>query len=79
MKGRLFGQRLRMLREKREMTQEEMSGMLHVHRSTYTKYEIGETQPSIDTLIRLADLFKVSVDFLLGRTDDPRPRQPVRQ
>lgn len=43
-----------------------MSDRLHLERSTYTYYETGKTQPTCETLMELARLYGVSVDFLLG-------------
>lgn len=39
---------------------------------TYYRYERGEREPSLSTLVALADLFDVSLDYLVGRSDDPR-------
>lgn len=57
---------LRILRISRHLSQEKIAKYLNIHRSTYTYYEIGKTNPSIDTLIRISKLYNVSVDFILG-------------
>lgn len=66
-----LGERLRRLREDRGWTQTEVADRLNVSSVTVNRYESGERNPGFDTLIALADLFRVSVDYLLGRTDVP--------
>ncbi len=66
----LFGRRLRALRQQEGLTQQEMADRLQIHRTTYTKYETEDVAPSQDGLLRLATLFHVSVDYLLGRVED---------
>lgn len=65
----LFGERLRQLRIAHGFKQEGIAAHLHIHRSTYTKYENGDSMPNQETLLRLAALFQVSLDHLLGNTD----------
>jgi len=67
------GQRLRYLRKLKKLTQSEVSEKLGINRSTYAKYETDDNQADYETLKKLADLFEVSVDYLLGRTDNPAP------
>lgn len=69
-----FSARLRMLRESRGLTQDELADALRVSRSTIAGYEAPskEREPNPHMLQRIADYFGVSVDYLLGRTDDPR-------
>ncbi|KYH31891.1 helix-turn-helix domain-containing protein [Neomoorella mulderi] len=70
-----FGERLKSLREQKELSQEALGKKFHLSQSIIAHYEAGRKQPSQDILQRLADFFNVSVDFLLGRTDDPNPGQ----
>ena len=63
--------RLRDLREDNDQTQQQIADMLNMHRSVYRRYESGEREPGIAELIRIADYFRVSIDYLVGRTDDP--------
>lgn len=56
---------LKQLRQSRKMTQQDVAQFLGVDRSTYVKYERGTSDPPTATLVRLADYFSVSVDFLL--------------
>ena len=62
---------LRGLRISRKMTQQEVADFLGVERTTYVKYECGASEPPTATLVRLADFFGVSVDFLVGHTFPP--------
>lgn len=65
-----FGERLKSLRLERDMTQEQLAQVLNVTRPTIAGYETKRKQPDFDKLSRIADFFSVSVDYLLGRTDD---------
>lgn len=64
--------RIRDLREDSDKLQKEIADYLGVSRSAYGKYETGRNSIPIDKLIMLADLYKVSVDYLLGETQDPK-------
>lgn len=66
-----LGERLRRLREDRGWTQTEVADRLNVSSVTVNRYESGERNPGSDMLIALADLFRVSIDYLLGRSDVP--------
>lgn len=63
----MFSQRLRYLRQCRNYRQKEVAFLLGLSRSAYALYEIGRRDPSLETLLRLADLYGVSLDYLLGR------------
>lgn len=63
----MFGEVLKLLREKNNISQEELSLRLGLSRPAITKYERNERQPSFDTIIKIADYFHVSIDYLLGR------------
>lgn len=60
--------RLKELRTGAGLTQQDVAKLLGVERSTYVKYERGSSDPPTSTLIRLADYFGVSVDFIIGHT-----------
>ncbi|MDF2501773.1 MAG: helix-turn-helix protein [Anaerosporomusa subterranea] len=64
-----LGDKIKQLRSK--LTQEELASILQVDRSTLASWEINRREPDIRTLCRLAALFKVSVDWLVGYTPDP--------
>lgn len=64
--------RLRELRIKHKMTQQRLAMELHMSQNTISRYETGEREAGYDALIRLADYFHVSIDYLLERTDNPK-------
>lgn len=68
----LFGKRLSELREKSGLTQKELSSRLGMARTTFSGYENGTREPDHQTLQKFADYFDVSIDYLLGRTDDKK-------
>lgn len=65
--------RLRDLREDADLIQTQIAEYLGMSQTGYSKYETGENDIPTQILIRLADYYKVSVDYLLGRTDDKKP------
>ncbi len=65
-----FGQRLKSLREEKKITQDELAIHIGVGRPTIAGYETKGKQPSFEILEKLADFFGVSIDYLLGRTND---------
>lgn len=67
--GRLCALNVKNIRVRKELTQAEVAGALGVSSVVYSRYETGARQPSIDILVRLADIFGVTVDYLLGRQD----------
>lgn len=65
----MLGKRLKMLRESNNLTQIELGKILGVGNVTLSQYEKGDRNPDYDTLLRIADYFNVSTDYLLGKTD----------
>lgn len=63
-------ERLKRLRQSMHLSQEQLARLLGVDRSTISSYESDVRQPPLDTLSRIADVFGVSTDYLLGRTND---------
>ncbi|MFD0717236.1 helix-turn-helix domain-containing protein [Paenibacillus sp. GCM10027626] len=63
----MIGQHLRQLRKSHGMTQEQLAGFLNMAKSTISQYENNINEPDLHTLIRIADLFAVSLDELVGR------------
>ena len=66
-----FHERLRTLRESRNIQVATMVELLGMTRRNYQRYEKGEVDPPSSNLVKLADYFGVSTDYLLGRTDQP--------
>ena len=62
----LVGQRIRILREENDITQNELGEKLSVSKTTISHYENDSRTPSIETLIQLADFFQVDLDYILG-------------
>ena len=56
-------------RKLNRLTQREVAKRLGISQPSYIRYENGKAEPSLENLVKLADLFDVSVDYLLGRTD----------
>ena len=54
------------LRKERNLTNKDMGNILNVSKSTYNNWEIGRTEPDINTLKKLSDFFGVTIDFLVG-------------
>ncbi len=64
-----FSERLKTLREEKGFTQQQLADVLHISIATVSHYEKGSREPSIGTLVQIADIFNVSVDYLVGSTD----------
>jgi len=65
-------QRLRNLREDRDLKQRQVADFLNCSQQVYSNYELGQRDIPTDILIRLSDFYGVSVDYLLGLTSNPR-------
>ena len=68
-----YYKRIRDLREDHDLTQRQLAAQLQMTQTQYFRYEQGYRDIPSDILIRLADLYQTSTDYILGRTDDPRP------
>lgn len=68
----MISQRLRKIRVEHKMTQQNIADVLGIDRTTYTFYETGVTKPSLVTLAKLADIYNVTVGYLLG-VEENRP------
>ena len=62
-----FGETLRTFRRQSELTQKQVAEALHIDRSTYAYYERGTTEPSLNTVVKLAEIFSVPVTELLSK------------
>ena len=68
-KNNICGIRIKALRKKNKLTQNQLAGLLHMSRSTVLKYENGRQIPPIDRICDIADIFDVSTDYLYGVSD----------
>jgi transcriptional regulator with XRE-family HTH domain len=66
-----FAERLVELRKSRGLTQKQVYEGVSMSMLGYQRYEYGEREPAFQKLIALADYFNVSLDYLVGRSDDP--------
>lgn len=63
--------RIKDLREDKDMTQKELAKLLGITQATLSDYEVEKTEPKKDIWIKLASFFDVSVDYLMGITNNP--------
>ena len=71
--------RIRDIRNDRGLTQEQIARFLHVSQNTYSQYEIGTTRFPLDVVVKLAEYYNVSMDYLVGLTDAPTPYSRKRR
>ena len=72
----MYQNRLRDLREDRELKQKQLADLLKIHQTTYSDYELDRLNIPVSALHILADFYHVSVDYLLGRTNRKEPYPP---
>ncbi|MBQ3023627.1 MAG: helix-turn-helix transcriptional regulator [Clostridia bacterium] len=65
--------RLKDMREDRDLNQTEIAKLIHVHQTTYSDYERGNLNVPVSVLIKLADYYNTSIDYIVGRTDEIKP------
>ncbi|MFR5916591.1 MAG: helix-turn-helix domain-containing protein [Blautia wexlerae] len=65
-------QRIQDLRTDADMSQKQLSEILHISQRSYSHYETGSRNIPVEMLIRLANYYDISVDYLVGRTDKKR-------
>jgi transcriptional regulator with XRE-family HTH domain len=70
----LFAERLKKCRQTKGLTQKQAAAYFGVAERHWQNYESGDRKPTFDGLIALADYFDVSLDYLVGRSDDPKRR-----
>ena len=66
-------ERIRNLREDRDLKQKQIAEYLQIHQTTYSDYELGNLNVPIEVLIKLAKLYNTSIDYIVGLTDNPKP------
>ena len=64
-----LGERLKELRRERGMTQNQLAVIMGVSKTTICQWETMKQEPSIEMLIKMADFFHTSVDYIIGRND----------
>lgn len=69
---------IRNLREDHDYRQRQLADVLHVSQNTYSQYETGVIELTAEKLLLLADFYNVSADYLLGRTEDAAPFNPIK-
>ena len=70
-------QRLRDMREDHDLSQKKLAEMIGMSQTGYSKYETGENDVPTGILIQLSRLYNVSIDYLLGETNDPTRYHPL--
>jgi len=68
--------RIKELRKLKKVSQKEVASNLGIAQNTLSTWEVGRYEPDSDSLVKLADYFNVSIDYLLGRSDEKRPAVP---
>ena len=68
-----YYRRIRELREDHDLTQRQIAAMLNMPQPQYFRYEQGYRDIPSDILISLAEIYKTSTDYILGRTNNPKP------
>lgn len=66
-----YYQRLKDLREDKDLTQTQLVEILGMHKTTYTNYEQGKREIPFELVIRLAKFYNVTIDYIAGLTDTP--------
>ncbi len=69
-----LGQRIKVLREEKNITQEQLAKCIDISRGSLSMIEISKREPDNYTLVKLADYFDTTIDFLLGRTNQRYPQ-----
>lgn len=69
-----FSERILQLKAERSLLQKDIASAIHITVRNYQRYEKNEAQPTLPVLIALADYFDVSLDYLVGRSDNPERR-----
>ncbi len=64
-----YNERIRALREDRDLTQTAVASLLNIGQKTYSDYELGKTRIPLDSMIVLAKYYNVSMDYLCGASD----------
>lgn len=71
----MFGERLKSIRLHSGITQKEAANLFGITERAYQNYEINKSNPNVSLLISIAEYFDVSIDYLVGRTNNPNSRK----
>lgn len=71
-------ERIRNLREDRDLTQKQIGQLLNMSQTGYNQYEIGKNDIPTKVLQQLADFYNTSTDYILGRTNETKPYPKVK-
>ena len=66
-----IGDALKQFRKEYGLTQQQVADAINIHKQAWQRYESGRVMPSAEVIIKIADSYNVSLDYLVGRTDDP--------
>lgn len=66
-----FSERIIELKKTKNLLQKDIANAINITVRNYQRYEKGEQQPTLPVVIKLADYFNISIDYLVGRSDDP--------
>lgn len=75
----MIGDTLKRLRTKKGLTSEELCSKIGIKGGSYRNYERNDRKPDYDTLVKLADFYGVTIDYLLGRPEATPPENPIDQ
>ena len=70
--------KIRNMREDKDLTQKQLSKILNCTQQTYSRYETGEITIDINNIIKLADFYNTSTDYLLGLTNEIKPYPRIK-
>lgn len=70
---KILAERLRACRKEGGYTQRDVSIYCDMTEKAYQNYEVGRQEPKLSIIMRIAEFYKVSIDYLVGLTDDPTP------
>lgn len=71
--------KIRDIREDKDLTQKQISKLLNCTQQTYSRYETGEITIDINNLIKLAEFYNTSTDYLLGLTNETKPYPRIKK
>lgn len=72
-------ERIRSLREDKDLTQKEIGKLLNMSQTGYNQYEIGKNDIPTSVLIKLSDFYNTSIDYLLGLTNEKKPYPRIKK